>query len=111
MNNLNLFQKYGILGLTFMMLLPSILSFNHVFAHDFNFACDDHSTTHLHQSSLDCELCDFHPRPIIVYQFLNFNLDEVLLPNKKFFNSYEFLSDFQKLSFSLRGPPALYQNA
>jgi len=103
---LNLFQKYGVLVLTIVLLLPSILNYTHVFAHDFNFACDEHSTTHLHESTLDCDLCDFHPTPVIVYQFLNFNLDEVLPPNKKFFNSYEFLSDFQKLSFSLRGPPS-----
>ncbi|TVZ28528.1 hypothetical protein JM83_3660 [Gillisia sp. Hel_I_86] len=107
---MNVFQKYGVLGLTFMMLVPSILSFNHVFAHDFNFACNDHSTTHLHQSTLDCEFCNFHPTPVIKFQLFNFDLAEVLLPNKKFFDSYEFLSDFQTLSFSLRGPPAFYQN-
>ncbi len=99
-------QKYGLLGLTLILLLPSFLSFNHVFAHDFNFACNDHSNTHLHQSSLDCELCDFHPSPLIAYHFFNYELVEVLPVNKKFFNSYEFLSDFQKLSFALRGPPA-----
>ena len=91
-----------------MMLFPSILNFNHVFAHDFSFACDDHSTTHLHQSTLDCKLCDFHPTPVIEFQLCNFDLTEVLLLNKKFFNSYEFLSDFQKLSFTLRGPPVSF---
>ncbi|WP_010232140.1 hypothetical protein [Gillisia marina] len=103
---MNIYQKYGVLGLTFIMLLPSILSYNHVFAHEFNFACDEHSTTHLHQSILDCELCDFHPSPVLEFQLYNFDLTEISSPNKKFFNSYEFLSDFQKLSFSLRGPPA-----
>lgn len=98
-------QKYGVLGLTFLLLFPSILSYNHVFAHDFNFACEEHSTTHLHQVSVDCELCDFHPSPVVAFQFLNFEFNEILITNKKFFNSYEFLKDFQKLSFSLRGPP------
>lgn len=103
---MSIIQKYGLLGLAHILLLPSFLSFNHVFVHDFNIACDDHSTTHLHQSSLDCELCDFHPSPIITFNFSNYELNEVIPINKKFFNSYEFLSDFQKLSFALRGPPA-----
>jgi hypothetical protein len=108
---LSTIQKYGILGLTLILLLPSFLNFNHVFAHDPNFACDDHSTTHLHQTTLDCELCDFHPSPIIAFHFFSYELDEVLPPNKIFFNYYEFLSDFQKLSFSLRGPPSSFQIA
>jgi len=102
---LSTIQKYGLLGLTVLLLLPSFLNFSHVFAHDFNFACSDHSTTHLHQSTIDCELCDFHPNPIISLHFFNFDLNEISSINKKFFNYYEFLSDYQKLSFELRGPP------
>jgi len=99
-------QKYGLLGLAFIMLAPYILNFNHVFAHNPNFACDDHSTTHLHQTTLDCELCDFHPSPVIAFHFFNYEFHEVFLPNVKNLNYYEFLSDYQKLSFSLRGPPS-----
>lgn len=103
-------QKYWILGLAFILLLPSILNYNHPFAHNFNFACDDHSSVHLHQDSIDCTLCDFHPSPIITFQFSNFELIEYSETNQKNFNPYEFLSDFQKLSFCLRGPPIFYQS-
>lgn len=101
-------QKYGILGLAFILLLPAILNYNHVFTHEFSFSCDDASNVHLHEASTHCELCDFHPSPIIAFQFLNFEVVEKLRTNKKFFDSYEFLSDFQKLSFCLRGPPYVY---
>ena len=102
---MKIFQKYGIIGLAFILLLPSILNSNHVFAHEFNFGCDDTSTTHIHQSNLGCELCKFHPTPIISLQLFNFNPYEPLPSNKEFNNYYEFLSEYQKLSFVLRGPP------
>lgn len=87
------------------MLLPILLNYSHVFTHEFKFGCEDHSTTHLHQSTLDCDLCKFHPTPIIEIELSDFDFYKAPLKNKTFTNHYDFLSDFQKLSFQLRGPP------
>jgi hypothetical protein len=98
-------QKYGIIGLSLALLLPMILNYSHVFTHEFKFGCDNNNITHLHQSTIDCELCKFHPTPLIVLELFNFDLNKPPLKNRNFYNHYEFLSDFQKLSFDLRGPP------
>lgn len=87
------------------LLLPSVISISHMFAHDEILVCDNYSDTHLHKKNIDCELCELHSTPFLSFDIENFNLLQPLVVNKKFLNSYLFLSDYQKLSFELRGPP------
>ncbi len=88
------------------LLFPSAVSFSHIYAHEKQEACHNYYDTHLHKKNIDCELCKFHPTPVIAFDLLHFNLNQVTRADKRFFNHYQFLSDFQKLSFELRGPPA-----
>lgn len=87
------------------LLLPSVLNISHIYAHDEIVVCDNFSDTHLHKKNIDCELCKLQSTPFLSFEIQNFNLFQPLEINKKFFNSYLFLSDYQKLSFELRGPP------
>ncbi len=107
---MSLLQKYGIIGLSLLLIFPAILSFNHVFAHDFEISCNDYNTTHFHENRFDCELCNIHPTPIIGAQLISFDQIETPLLNKSFVDTYKFLSNYQKLSFALRGPPASNQS-
>lgn len=87
------------------MLLPSAIKVGHVFENHKHEVCIDNSTTHLHTLDLDCEF----------YKFKIGNQTYPILENHEFYileptqqltvNSYNFLSQFQRLHFSLRGPP------
>ncbi|HSM62602.1 MAG TPA: hypothetical protein VK833_01565, partial [Gillisia sp.] len=84
---------------------PSVISISHMYAHEDIGGCDNHSDMPFHKKNIDCELCKLHSTPFLAFEIQNFNLQEPLVINKKFFNSYLFLSDYQRLSFELRGPP------
>ena len=88
------------------LLFPSAVSFSHIYAHEKHETCHNYFDTHLHKKNIDCELCKFHPTPVIALDLFHFNLNQAVPAYKKFFDLYQFLSDFQKLSFELRGPPA-----
>jgi hypothetical protein len=67
--------------------------------------CFNYADEHFHQSSLDCDLHSYHQSPALAADFINF---EPLLEKqvkKQFFDFYQFLSDYQRLPFELRGPP------
>jgi len=103
---LNNSQKYILLFLILALLFPSAVSISHIYAHERQEVCHNYFDTHLHKKNVDCELCKFHPTPVIAFDLFHFNLNQAIQVNKKFFNHYQFLSDFQKLSYELRGPPA-----
>lgn len=88
------------------LLFPSAVSISHIHAHEKQEVCNDFRETHFHKKNIDCELCDLHRTPLIAFELFNFNLYQALSVNKKFFDNYHFLSDFQKLSFEVRGPPS-----
>ena len=90
------------------LLFPSAVSISHIYAHKNEVVCTDYFDTHLHKKNIECELCKFHPTPVIVLDLFNFNLYQAYSINKKNLNHYQFLSDYQKLSFELRGPPASF---
>lgn len=103
---LTIFQKYGLLFMVVALLFPSAVSISHIYAHEKHEVCTDFLETHFHKKNIDCELCNLHPTPVIAFDLFNFNLYQALSADKKFFNNYQYLSDFQKLSFELRGPPS-----
>jgi len=88
------------------LLFPSAVSIIHINAHEKQEVCHNYFDTHFHKKNIDCELCKFLPAQIIAFDLFNFNLYQAIPANKKFFNHYQFLSDFQKLAYDLRGPPA-----
>jgi len=103
---LTIFQKYILSFMVVALLFPSAVSLSHIYAHEKQELCHNYFDTHLHKKNIDCALCKFHPTPVIAFDLFRFNLQQAIPANKKFFNHYQFLSDFQKLSFELRGPPA-----
>lgn len=87
------------------LLFPSAINFSHLYAHEKIVAGDNHSETQLHKKNIDCKLCKLQVPLFLSFEIENFNILQPLVINKKFFNPYLFLSDYQKLAFELRGPP------
>lgn len=88
-----------------MLLMPSALSFSHIFSGHGHELCFNYADEHFHASSIDCELHSFHKNPALATSFINFEPFAEKRVKKQFFDFYQFLSDYQRLPFELRGPP------
>jgi len=91
--------------LAFTLILPSAVKFTHVFNHYQHVTCFGKTTTHLHKLDLDCKFYDFKLTQNYILNDFNFN---VFVPKPSHLESksqYVFLSTYQQLHFSLRGPP------
>lgn len=100
------FQKYGLIFMAIAIIFPSVVSISHIYAHEKIVACSETGEAHFHKKSLDCELCDLQTTSIFSFNPYNYPLYFPTVIGKVFFNNYLFLSDYQKLSFALRGPPS-----
>ena len=88
-----------------VLLFPSLLNVIHQCELHDHFECDEQKV-HLHQSEIDCKICD--------YNLLNFDFDlgncenleqpEIFAASDSFYSSLQFHS-FLHLSTQLRAPP------
>jgi|SRR5690606_17141673 len=104
---MEILKKYIVVLSTILLLFPSFVSIVHINAHNDEIACFNLSDPHFHEKSFGCEICDFRLTNLTTFSPLSFT---PFIPNIRlasFFDSYQFLSDYQKLSFELRGPPAI----
>lgn len=89
------------------LFAPAVMKFVHVFEHDEHIVCTGEESTHIHIVDLDCEFNEFNLNKNTA--FYSFNID--LLSEREFHSEinsqYIFLSKYQQLHFSLRGPPQL----
>ncbi|HET8885059.1 MAG TPA: hypothetical protein VFM70_01770 [Salinimicrobium sp.] len=99
-------KKIALLILAVLLLFPSAVSFAHIFAQHEHKVCSKH-TVHIHQKNFECELFKFKPSPIFTTDFIEFRSDFVASPDAFYPETYQFLSDYQKLAFALRGPPTI----
>lgn len=95
--------------LVLAVLLPSAIKLTHAFNHHTHEVCefDDNSSTHFHQSDLDC---DFYTFKLNKNQFfvLSQNEEQIEIPYSKLsLEHYVSLHNYQQLSRYLRGPPQL----
>ena len=87
--------------------MPAAVSFAHIFSNHTHEVCVNYADEHFHKDNLECELYKFHQNPAVTLSFINFKTLPEGLPAVTIFNYYEFLSEYQKLPFELRGPPAI----
>jgi len=89
------------------LLLPAAVKFTHAFSHHKHEVCLGQSTTHLHKYDVDCNFYKFQLNKN--FKLDVFNIDFFILKENtlKITSEYRFLSYFQPLHFSLRGPPSL----
>ncbi|UBZ06420.1 hypothetical protein LDL76_13765 [Salegentibacter mishustinae] len=103
---MKVFKHIFAISLGVLLLLPAVISFSHIFSGHGHELCYNYADEHFHASSIDCELHSFHKNPALVANFINFEPFVEKQVKKQFFDFYQFLSDYQKLPFQLRGPPA-----
>lgn len=97
-------KKYSIICLSIVVFLPAIVQLVHTFEKHEHSTCVSKDDQHFHQKDIDCVLCHLQGETYAIIStdnFTTFSKEELLLLSKQ----YNFLSNYQQLSFSLRGPP------
>ncbi|MFY0604134.1 MAG: hypothetical protein JXQ93_09300 [Flavobacteriaceae bacterium] len=96
--------KYSIILLSAVVFLPAAVQLLHIFNDHEHTVCVSKNDAHFHQKDLDCVLCHLQGETYWVSNEIDFVAlkNELLVFNNK---PYNFLSNYQQLSFSLRGPP------
>ena len=97
--------KIATLLITLTLILPSVVKFSHVFSHHEHEICLGENQTHLHTLDLDCSFYKFKLNHQFTIDFFSYELFSVQENHQVIVSQYEFLSPFQQLHFSLRGPP------
>jgi len=89
------------------LLTPSFVKLSHAFLNHEHNVCLDYQKTHFHEFDLDCEFYKFKLSKQFSHELVDYAL--VLAPaNFQIATSqYHFVSEYQYLQTSLRGPPAL----
>ncbi|MCG9972506.1 hypothetical protein [Christiangramia crocea] len=90
-----------------LILLPSAVSFSHIFLDHSHKLCENYSEYHYHKKSIDCELHTFHKNPALQITFPEYNIVSEVTKERGIFEYYQFLNDFEPLAFDLRGPPSI----
>lgn len=95
-------------ALALILLVPTVVKFNHIFAHHKHDIClGEKTTAHLHEQNTDCDFYKFKLTHVYTHTFLEFNLFESKEPTLSSVSQYHFISKYQRLQIALRGPPAL----
>ena len=95
------------LVLVLSLFVPTVVKFNHVFVHHTHKVCLDDTTTHIHKVDLDCEFHKFQLNQNFTFNQTYLQLFSPQEKDIEIVSQYNFLSKYQRLHFSLRGPPAL----
>lgn len=93
--------------LVLTLLFPTAFKFAHVFEHHEHEICTGGDSTHIHQVDLDCEFQKFQLNTNFNISLAVFELFQIKKETSKILSQYTFLSKYQRLHFSLRGPPSL----
>lgn len=102
----NLIVGFLSLVLATGILTPSVIQFSHHTGHN-HVSCNEHTQTHFHQFDFECKLFDFHHAPQILYSTPVYIFQIITLPRVHNFSNYFYISDGQKIYYSLRAPPAI----
>jgi hypothetical protein len=88
------------------IIIPDILKLSHTFFDHDHLVCNEHTKTHFHQVDTECKVVNYKHNHQIEFKPLEFSLVVIQKQIKQKFNYYSFLSEYQSLHFSLRGPPS-----
>ena len=97
--------KSLIITLVITLLVPSFVKLAHAFENHKHEICITPQKSHFHEYDIDCEFYKFKTNPQIAITFdykESLDVKKIATP---IISQYQFISDYQRLSFSLRGPP------
>jgi len=99
--------KLATLIIVVSILVPTAVKFAHVFSHHKHQVCKEGNKTHIHKVDLDCEFHKFQLNKNFTFNKLAFTLFSPQEKPIEIVSQYQFISEYQHLQFSLRGPPSL----
>ncbi len=99
--------KFGTLFIVALLLVPSAVKFAHIFTHHTHEVCKGYETTHIHKVDFDCDFYKFKLNKNFTYSLFNVDLFLEKGETQQIQSQYHFLSEYQRLQTSLRGPPVL----
>jgi len=89
------------------LFVPSVAKFAHVFSHHEHEVCKNNQTTHIHKIDFDCDFHKFNLNNTFTFTAFNIEFFIAKKESREIISQYNFLSKFQRLQTSLRGPPSL----
>ena len=104
-----IFRVLAIL-LVVLVLTPSVVKLTHIFNHSHHKheVCLGEAQAHLHTLDVDCEFHKFQLNTAFAVPENSFKLLKKQDNHQVINSQYFFISEFQALHFSLRGPPSYY---
>ena len=98
-------SKVLVVLLSVVLVVPLFVKLNHIFEDHKHEVCKTPNKTHFHEYEIECEFYNFK----LNTQF-NLSITSVIIPvlkekTQSITSQYYFISDYQQLQFSLRGPP------
>ena len=93
--------------LVLCMLMPAFLNLAHAIHGHNGQTCASDIALHLHETEFDCEFQKYKLTKQFYTDLQNFDLFVLAVIRENTSVSYSFLSSYQQLHFSLRGPPSV----
>ena len=91
--------------LAVILVMPLFVKSYHLFEDHKHEVCKTPFTNHFHEYEIDCEFYDFTLNTNFIQSLTSIEIPEVNELHIPILSQYHFISDYQKLHFSLRGPP------
>lgn len=98
-------SKVLVVILVAILVTPLFVKSYHLFEDHKHEVCKTPFTNHFHEYEIDCEFYDFTLNTNFFQSLATLEILEVNVINKTINSQYHFISDYQQLQFSLRGPP------
>jgi hypothetical protein len=89
------------------VLFPSIVKMQHVFENHKHEVCKGEKQAHFHEVEFDCEFYKFNINQVFQIENNSFQLLSNIQNHQLILSQYFFISEYQQLGISLRGPPQL----
>lgn len=100
------FKLFALLTVA-LLLTPTAIKFAHIFNHHTHKVCLGEASTHIHQVDLDCDFFKFKTNKNFTFTTFPLNLLTEKEQQLEIVSQYLFLSEYQRLHISLRGPPQI----
>ncbi len=105
--NNQIFFKVITFSLAISLLFPTAIKFTHVFSNHQHEICYGEPQTHLHSADVDCSFHMFKLSTPFTIPSLEFIFIPFQYSHQIYVDAYSFVSEYQRLHFSLRGPPQI----
>ncbi|MDX1365813.1 MAG: hypothetical protein R3243_16530 [Arenibacter latericius] len=90
-----------------LFALPGALKAKHAILEHHNFVCKEKGKLHYHEMEVECEFYKYNISHFITPEYVELNNNSWIFKTEKVTDYYQYLSKYQKLHFSERGPPTL----